>query len=112
SDIAGLPLGVLEGYEYSSQVVELKPGQTMILFTDGITDALNAQNAPFLLKGIHEALGTARSPQGAPPTPTELGERLIKAVRQHSLGRSQHDDIALVCFGLAQEPAAGTGPAR
>ena len=29
----------------------------------------------------------------------ELGERLVKAVKQHAAGRSQHDDITLVCFG-------------
>ena len=28
-----------------------------------------------------------------------LGERVIKLVKQHAAGRSQHDDITLICFG-------------
>jgi phosphoserine phosphatase RsbU/P len=95
SDVTGLPLGVLEGFQYSALQVELKPGDSILLFTDGITDAMNVQNVPFQLKGIHAAVGEARTGLG----PTELGERIIKSVKQHAAGRSQHDDIALVCFG-------------
>ena len=35
-------------------------------------------------------------------SPRGLGERIIKAVKQHAAGRSQHDDITLVCFGRAR----------
>ena len=37
--------------------------------------------------------------QGAAYSPRELGDRVVKAVKQFANGRSQHDDIALVGFG-------------
>jgi hypothetical protein len=52
------------------------------------------QNVQFQLKGIYTAV------QGGPYSAPQLGDRIIKAVKQHSAGRGQqHDDIALVCFG-------------
>jgi hypothetical protein len=47
-----------------------------------------------------------------PVAAAELGERLIKAVKQHSIGRPPHDDIALVCFGRTAGTAPAAGPAR
>lgn len=102
TDQTGLPLGVLEGFQYTSHSIELKPGDSVLLFTDGITDAMNVQNQPFQTKGIHQAVSTGRGLTAPPPTPSELGERVIKAVKQHAAGRSQHDDIALVCFGRSK----------
>lgn len=98
-DAAGLPLGVLENYQYVSHQVELKPGDSAILYTDGISDALNVRNQPFQTAGIHQAIENGRAPTAPPWTPAELGERIIKAVKQHAAGQGQHDDIALVCFG-------------
>ena len=93
-DVAGLPLGVLDNYQYASHQADLKPGDSVLLFTDGITDALNVQGQPFQTKGIHQAVGSGRSLTAPPLTPAELGERVVKAVKQHAAGRSQHDDIA------------------
>jgi serine phosphatase RsbU (regulator of sigma subunit) len=105
---SGLPLGVVEGIQYSAVKVDLKPGECVLLFTDGVTDAMNVQNQQFQMKGIHAAV------QGGPFTPAQLGERIVKAVKQHSQGRSQHDDITLVCFGrtLGNIDAEVTAPIK
>ncbi|MBY0527607.1 MAG: SpoIIE family protein phosphatase [Gemmataceae bacterium] len=95
TEATGLPLGVLEDFTYSAHQVELRPGDSILMFTDGITDSMNAQNQPFQMAGIHAAV---KDPRGGLTAP-ELGERVIKAVKQHAIGRSQHDDIAVVCFG-------------
>ena len=60
TDLTGLPLGVMENFEYQAQHVELRPGDSILLFTDGITDAMNVQNQPFQMKGIHAALQDSR----------------------------------------------------
>lgn len=99
TDLTGLPLGVLEGFQYASHQVELRPGDSMLLFTDGITDAMNVQNQAFQMKGIHHAILDKNGQPSHTLTAPELGERLVKAVKQHAAGRSQHDDIAMVCFG-------------
>ncbi len=64
----------------------------MILYTDGVTDAMNAANDRF---------GEARfkhSILSAKPGATCVGEAVIKAVQGHVLDRSQFDDITLVCI--------------
>jgi serine phosphatase RsbU (regulator of sigma subunit) len=89
----GLPLGVLEEQVYTACRVPLHPGDCVLAFTDGFTEAMDTQNNQIGLKGIHTAL------QGGPLPPQALGERIVKLVKQHAAGRSQHDDMTLVCLG-------------
>jgi len=93
-DVSGVPLGVAEQPVYGSGLVKLEPGDTLLFFTDGVPDALNAQNESFKIHGIHATLRNAE-----PLTPRTLGERIMKAVEQHAAGHSQYDDITLVTFG-------------
>jgi len=101
SEATGLPLGVVDNFPYSAHSFEIKPGDSLVLFTDGVTDALSTQNAAFQMKGIHQSVQDCKGPG---VTPMDLGERIVKAVKQHSIGRAQHDDIAMVCFGRTQVP--------
>jgi serine phosphatase RsbU (regulator of sigma subunit) len=89
----GLPLGVIEGYTYVSYQLTLEPGDSVLLFTDGMTEAMDKDNRQLGLQAVSTALK-----EGA-CTPRALGERIMKLLKQHAAGRSQHDDITLVCFG-------------
>jgi serine phosphatase RsbU (regulator of sigma subunit) len=93
SEVGGLPLGILNDFEYTSCRLALKPGDSILAFTDGVTEAMNAHNVQLQTKGILAAV------RGADYGPRELGERVIKVVKEFTVGRSQHDDIALVGFG-------------
>jgi serine phosphatase RsbU (regulator of sigma subunit)/pSer/pThr/pTyr-binding forkhead associated (FHA) protein len=97
-EVSGLPLGVMEGTQYASAQVQLQPGDSVFLFTDGITDARNSKGDRFEMKGVRDSLQT-RPPPGQATTPTTLGERVLKAVKLHVAGHSQYDDIAVVSFG-------------
>jgi serine phosphatase RsbU (regulator of sigma subunit) len=91
---AGVPLGILQGYAFESCQVPLHPGDTLLMFTDGVTDAVSVQNTTFGPKGMEEAL------QGGEPVSAQAAvERLTKAVKQYSAGRAPHDDITLVALG-------------
>jgi serine phosphatase RsbU (regulator of sigma subunit)/pSer/pThr/pTyr-binding forkhead associated (FHA) protein len=92
-DVPGVPLGMLEGYEYGACSVTLEPGDCLVFFSDGVPDAVDVRNAPFGSQGV-EATVKAGGPTSAKP----LGERLVRAVKQHAAGRAQHDDITLVCL--------------
>jgi serine phosphatase RsbU (regulator of sigma subunit) len=93
-EVGGQPLGLEKGYVYPVGQVDLQPGDALILFTDGVTDAVNLSAERFGLGGV---LGALRS--DGPFTVTTLGERLRKALDSHSAGSSQIDDITLVVFG-------------
>jgi serine phosphatase RsbU (regulator of sigma subunit) len=92
-ELAGFPLGVADGIPYESSKLVLNPGDSVLLFTDGVTEAKNKQDAEFQLDGVYAAL------KEGPYTPKAMGEKVIKAVKQHALGCKQHDDITIVCFG-------------
>jgi serine phosphatase RsbU (regulator of sigma subunit) len=90
----GQSLGLDLGNKYRSYDVQLEPGDFVLVYSDGVTDAQSVAGKPFRAKGIHAILE-----HGAPMTPRSFGERLVDAVQRHALGGPQHDDITLVCFG-------------
>jgi phosphoserine phosphatase RsbU/P len=97
-DVPGVPLGMLDGFDYSACQVLLQPGDALIIFTDGVSDAVNVRNAPFGNAGIHAAIQAAGSASAK-----TVGERITKAMTQHAAGRPQHDDITLVCLSRTSE---------
>ena len=92
-DEAGPPLGVVRDHAYQSLSTDLGPGDVVLLFTDGVTDAIDVKQRPFGIDAVRRTL--ARAPAEVP----EVGEAILKAVRLHAAGRPLNDDIALVCFG-------------
>jgi len=92
---AGVPLGVMEGFAFESCQTTLEPGDSLILYTDGLPDAVDQANERFNTRGIQSAVLDASGPS----TPRALGERLVTAVRHHAAGREAPDDLTLVCLG-------------
>ncbi|MDR1924914.1 MAG: SpoIIE family protein phosphatase, partial [Planctomycetaceae bacterium] len=64
--IIGLPLGVMDDTEYPESSFVIKTGQKLVIISDGITDAMNAQEQYFTLDGILKYLSKA--------TPTNTDE--------------------------------------
>jgi phosphoserine phosphatase RsbU/P len=91
---SGLPLGVVEGFDFPMTRVTLSPGDCLLLQTDGIMDCLSPKNSLFGLEGIQKAVLA-----DGPTTPAALGERIIKAAEMFSGNRPFQDDVTLVCFG-------------
>jgi serine phosphatase RsbU (regulator of sigma subunit)/pSer/pThr/pTyr-binding forkhead associated (FHA) protein len=91
---AGLPLGVAEGYVYESCQVSLQPGDSLLVFTDGIPESYSRNNTQFGEKGIQAAVRAAGG-----SGPKQLIESLVRAVQAHSAGRNPHDDVAVAGFG-------------
>ena len=85
---------MVEGCVYDACQISLQPGDNLILFSDGVPDALDARNIPFSNKGVERVVKEAGTVSA-----TDLGERIIKAVQQHAANRDAHDDITLVCLG-------------
>jgi phosphoserine phosphatase RsbU/P len=92
-DFIGLPLGVMEGFPYECRELKLEPGDSVLIFSDGVTEAMDKQNN--LLNDKAFEMAVQEGVRGAKP----LGERVVKLVKQHAAGRGQSDDITLVSFG-------------
>jgi serine phosphatase RsbU (regulator of sigma subunit) len=94
---AGLPLGVLQGFAYQTRHIEFQPGDRVVLFSDGVNEAMDANGNQLTTNGVRAILERAHG------GPREIGEHLLAAVRQHSANCAQSDDITLVCFGVDSE---------
>jgi serine phosphatase RsbU (regulator of sigma subunit) len=93
-EMAGFPLGVADGIPYEAVTVELQPGDVVVLFTDGVTEATDREGEDF-----QEQDRVATTILAGAPAVQSIGEQLVAAVRQHALGLKPHDDITVVCFG-------------
>jgi serine phosphatase RsbU (regulator of sigma subunit) len=106
-DATGLPLGVVPEYSYEATIVPLQPGDTVSVYTDGVTDALNANDRMFGTDEVERYLSPEDANVVDAGRPKRCGERLVNAVRKHAGNRPQNDDIAVVCFGRLESE---TGP--
>ncbi|WP_165234514.1 SpoIIE family protein phosphatase [Aquisphaera insulae] len=92
-DASGLPLAISPDGPYETWETTLAPGDSVVLVTDGVTDAMNPANERFGDKRLRELI---RSTSGGPAV---LGDSILQQVQDHSSGRAQFDDITIVSFG-------------
>ncbi|MFV2067037.1 MAG: SpoIIE family protein phosphatase [Pirellulales bacterium] len=90
---AGLPLGVIDDGQYVTTRHHLAPGDCVALFTDGISEAMNAEGALYGLQRL------ATQFRDIPVSATHAGEHLLEDVRRFVAAYPQSDDMCLVCFG-------------
>jgi phosphoserine phosphatase RsbU/P len=88
----GLPLGCDSKRNYEQFELPLEPGDTIVLYTDGISEAMNAQGDVYGSKRVRDVI--SRSDSGV----ERVGQSLLDDVRRFVGGRLQSDDICLVCF--------------
>jgi sigma-B regulation protein RsbU (phosphoserine phosphatase) len=106
NDATGLPLGVMAGYPYEEVTLTLEPWDTILVYTDGVTDAMNPAGEFFGNDGLDKLFAADDSVMSEILRPIRLGERLVTAVKKHAAGTPQNDDIAVVAFGRL-DPAHG-----
>jgi serine phosphatase RsbU (regulator of sigma subunit)/pSer/pThr/pTyr-binding forkhead associated (FHA) protein len=96
-EIAHLPLGVDLQTAYEQCTVHLQPGDSLIFYTDGITEAMNAGDELYTRGRLMAQL--AADTDGA----AMLGRRILDDVRKFVGSRQQSDDMCLVCVGRRKE---------
>lgn len=93
------PLGIDQETSFSSSVAAIAPGDLVVLYTDGLLDALDASGKAFGIERLHQLLRSV--PGGA----TEVGREVIRVVREHASGCRQSDDITFLCFSRSEAEA-------
>ena len=94
----GIALGVVPDLEYDQETVTLLPGDTVVLYTDGVTEAMNDKEEEFgmerlceIFRGIH------------PNDSKELNMKVFEAVNTFAGDTPQSDDIT--CLTLHRSEA-------
>ena len=87
----GPPLGLFDGISYVPRSIALVPGDMLLLYTDGVTEAENSQSAQFGMKRLEQAILEMR---GQPAR--SVVEHVIKRVAEFAKGAPQSDDITCV----------------
>ena len=87
----GPPLGIVDDFGYVPRSIALAPGDLLLLYTDGVTEAENVAAAQFGEKRLEQAILEMR---GHPAR--EVVEHVIKRVTEFAKGAPQSDDITCV----------------
>ncbi len=87
----GLALGVFPGVEYGQSSVSLSPGDCLVLYTDGVTEAMNADGEEFGMDRLQSVFAETR-----PATAEEANQAVFKAVHDFAGETPQSDDITCV----------------
>jgi phosphoserine phosphatase RsbU/P len=87
-DVGGLPIGIQAEAKYESASVALAPGDWLIIFTDGLVEAVNANDDEFDEPQLLSALEA-----GVSTNPKELLERLMASLDLFVGSTPQHDDV-------------------
>jgi len=89
----GTVLGMFPDQPYSSESVELAPGDTLVLSTDGVSEAANPEGVLFGDERLHACFA-----KGAGATAADSVERLMGSVRAFAAGAPQSDDITILAL--------------
>ena len=93
---SGRVVGVLPGNPIEAESLELQPGETLVLFTDGVSEAFDPRQELF---GEERLLAHLAKEPGGDAKETTLG--VVAAVRRHAAGAKQSDDITVVSVRCA-----------
>ncbi|MCX6282195.1 MAG: SpoIIE family protein phosphatase [Bacteroidetes bacterium] len=98
-EVHGIPLGVFEHATYASGSVAFSPGDAFLMYTDGVTDALNTADSFY---GDEPMLEIVR--RNSDLCPTDLIQRLEMDLNSFMKGVDQADDITLLILKSKQMP--------
>jgi sigma-B regulation protein RsbU (phosphoserine phosphatase) len=93
----GVPLGILEREGLEQHEVRLVPGQTVVFYTDGITEAFDGDRRMFGTDGLDAALKKCTG------EPDCVVDSVHAALFEHTGSRSRDDDQTLVVFKVIDE---------
>lgn len=86
---SGMPLGVLPDQQFEELVVKMQPNESLLFYTDGITEAMNSDDHLFGKKRLMQAISSSTAPA------KDLVKNLVASVELFCDSRPQRDDICV-----------------
>lgn len=93
-DATAVALGVVPEMHYPQEIYQLVPGDVVLLYTDGINEALNREGRDYGMMRLRKAITGGRA------EPVEVVRRVVADVQRFVRGAPQSDDQTVVAFGL------------
>ena len=91
--VPNLPVGALPDWTYEGQQTQLKPGDMLFLYTDGLSEAQNTADKLFGRKRVNELAA-----EHVTDSPQQLIELMEAEVHRHAGDAEQSDDITLLAI--------------
>ncbi|WP_418764679.1 SpoIIE family protein phosphatase [Mailhella sp.] len=98
TETSGPLVGAMQGVDYEACRASLAPGEYCLLYTDGVSEAMNEKLELFGENRIAETLDKLR---GA--SPDEVLHGVMQEVKKHRGSAPQSDDITMLCFRRAAQ---------
>jgi sigma-B regulation protein RsbU (phosphoserine phosphatase) len=86
-----LPIGLVADFEFQLQSFQLLPNQTLLLYTDGLTEAENKEQILFGEQRLLQLLAVQKS-----VLPKQLIDNILREVQWHVQDAEQSDDLAIL----------------
>ena len=90
-DTPGIPLGIDAEQQYYQKQTGLDKGDIMMMFTDGITEAMNESNEMFGLERLRATVLETKDESAE-----VIGNTLLERIEMFAAGAEQHDDLTLI----------------
>jgi sigma-B regulation protein RsbU (phosphoserine phosphatase) len=87
----GLPLGILPDYDYREGRTQLRPGDVLVVYSDGVTETQNPAGEEFGTARLHEVVG-----QNLGLTASGIRDKIEASLSAFAQGTPAVDDITLV----------------
>lgn len=95
-DISGIPPGMFADTRYETVTLDVRPGDSVLFYTDGLTEALGKDNKPFGTERLQRLCTAARF-----AAPGSMLGKIFHGVEKFVDGHEQCDDMATVLFHLS-----------
>ena len=92
-ELCGIPPGLLPEASYESSTLILEPGDSVVFFSDGITDTFDTRGETFGLDRLVALFADQRE-----GSPEPMLQKVFSSLGRFCSGREQHDDMTAVLF--------------
>ena len=102
----GLPLGIDDGIEYEEKLVKIKPGSSVIFYTDGVTEAMDTTGQLYAYERFRKSIEAHQHLE-----PMAMVDSLLADIAVFTEGANQSDDITVLVLNYHPKVSEVTTPA-
>ncbi|QDV70463.1 Phosphoserine phosphatase RsbU [Rosistilla carotiformis] len=89
---SGVPIAVMDGFEYERITLPIQPGELAVMYTDGINEAMDINDDEFGMERVRAAVLAGGKPE-------QIGERILSEISKFAGNAPQFDDMCIVILG-------------